>query len=100
MPFKGMWHGNGVADGAVATIVTARISIMTSRGLNTYCDVAQRISIMTSRGLNTYCDVAQYMNGLWIFITKTWIAQGPFINIIRSLSKQWGVCDNVHDYPF
>ena len=30
-----------------------------------YCDC-----IMTSRSLNTYCDVTQYMNGLWIFITK------------------------------
>ena len=29
---------------------------------------------MTWLGLNTYCDVAQYMNGLWIFITKTWSA--------------------------
>ena len=26
--------------------------------------------IMTSRSLNTYCDVTQCMNGLWIFITK------------------------------
>ena len=25
---------------------------------------------MTSRSLNTYCDVTQCMNGLWIFITK------------------------------
>ena len=27
-------------------------------------------SIMTSGGLNTFCDVAQCMNRLWIFITK------------------------------
>ena len=26
---------------------------------------------------------------------QTWIAQGRFINIIRTPSKQWGVCDNV-----
>ena len=25
---------------------------------------------MTSRRLNTYCDIVQCMNGLWIFITK------------------------------
>ena len=25
---------------------------------------------MTSRSLNTYCDVTQCMNGLWMFITK------------------------------
>ena len=50
---------------------------------------------MTSRYLNTYCDVTQCMNGLWIFITKTWIAQGRFININRTPSKQWGMCDKV-----
>ena len=26
---------------------------------------------------------------------QTWIAQGRFINIIRTPSKQWGVCDNL-----
>ena len=33
------------------------------------------------------------MNGLWIFITKTWIAQGRFMNMIHTPSKQWGMCD-------
>ena len=51
-------------------------------------------SIMTSRSLNTHCDITQCMNGLWIFITKTWIAQGRFTNIILTPWKQWGVCDN------
>ena len=55
--------------------------------------VKARCNIMTSRCLNTYCDVTQCMDGLWIFITKTWIAQGRFINIIRTPSKQWGMCD-------
>ena len=59
--------------------------------------VKARSNIMTSRCLNTYCDVTQCMNGLWIFITKTWIAQGRFINIIRTPSKQWGMCDNSED---
>ena len=58
------------------------------------CYDCESSNIMTSRCLNTYCDVTQCMNGLWIFITKTWIAQGQFINIIRTPSKQWGMCDN------
>ena len=47
------------------------------------------VSIMTSRGFNTYCDVAQCMHGLWISITKH-----ESINMIYTPSKQWGVCDN------
>ena len=30
---------------------------------------------------------------------QTWIAQGRFINMIRTPSKQWGVCDNLHGAP-
>ena len=32
----------------------------------------------------------------WVMNThyQTWIAQGRLINMIRTLSKQWGVCDN------
>ena len=29
---------------------------------------------------------------------KTWIAQGRFINIILTPSKQWGVCDNIGNH--
>ena len=29
---------------------------------------------------------------------QTWIAQGRFINMIRTPSKQWGVCDNVNEH--
>ena len=55
------------------------------------CDIIHQHYDVTR--LNTYCDIAQYMNVLWIFITKTWIAQGRFINMIRTPSKQWGMCD-------
>ena len=40
MPFKGTRHGDGVAYVIVATLMRL-FSIMTSRGLNTYCDVTQ-----------------------------------------------------------
>ena len=53
IPFKGTRHGDAVAYVIVATLI-------------------RLFSIMTSCGLNTYCDVTQCMNGfrLWIFITK------------------------------
>ena len=50
MPFKGTRHGDAVAYVIVATLILL-------------------FSIMTSRGLNTYCDVTQCRNVLWIFIT-------------------------------
>ena len=77
--FKGTRHGDAVVYVIVATLIWL-------------------FSIMTSRDLNTYCHVTQCMNGLWIFITKTWIAQGRFINISRTPSKQWGVYDNDVDH--
>ena len=52
MPFKEMQLGGGRCCCYVVTIVTA-------------CS-----SIMTSRSLNSYCDVTQCMNGWWIFLTK------------------------------
>ena len=76
MPFKGTRHGNGVADGAVAKLLR----------LWHHSSALWRHSVW----IRIDCDVAQYMNGLWIFITKTWIAQ---INMIRTPSKQWGMCD-------
>ena len=51
IPFKGTRHGDAVAYVIVASLI-------------------RLFSIMTSSGLNTYCDVTQCMNGLWIFITK------------------------------
>ena len=51
MPLRGTRPGDAVAYVIVATVI-------------------RLLSIMMSRGLNTYCDVTQCMNGLWIFITK------------------------------
>ena len=69
MRFKGTRHGYAVMYVIVATLI-------------------RLFSIMTSRDVTTYCDVTQCMNGLWLFITKTWIAQGRLINISRTPSKQ------------
>ena len=49
-------------------------------------------------------DVTRFENVLWRRTMhewvmnihyKTWIAQGRFINMIRTPSKQWGMCDKV-----
>ena len=46
------------------------------------------LRIMTSRCLNTCCDVTQCMNGLRIFMTKLESPNGS------NPSKQWGMCDD------
>ena len=51
MSLKGKRHGDTVAYVIVATLI-------------------RLFSIMTSRGLNTYCDVTQCINWFWIFIAK------------------------------
>ena len=80
MPFQGTRHGNGVVDGAVAKQL--------------------RLWEHTS---------ALWRHAVWIRIVKshnawmgyeyyqTWIAQGRFINMIRTPSKQWGVCYKLHN---
>ena len=77
MPFKGTRHGNGVADGAVAKLLR----------------LWQHAS-------------ALWRHAVWIRIVTShnaWMGyeyslpnmnrQGRFINMIRTPSKQWGVCD-------
>ena len=55
MIFKGAQHGDSMADDAI---------------------VAARNIIMTSRGLNTNCEVTQCMNGLLIWIIQLECPQG------------------------
>ena len=56
--------------------------------------------------MQQHYDVTQFEYVLWRHTMhewvmnihyKTWIAQGRFTNMIRTPSKQWGVCDNWPD---
>ena len=73
MPFKVTRHGDAVEYVIVAALIRL-FGIMTSRGSNTNSDVTVREWVMNIH-------------------YQTWIVQGRFINISRTPSKQWGVCD-------
>ena len=79
MPFKGSRHGNGVVDGAVAKLLR----------------LWQHASALWRHAVRIRIVMSTMHEWVMNIHYHTWIAQGRFINMIRTPSKQWGACGNL-----
>ena len=69
IPFKGTQHGNGVEDGAILSCYD--------------CDI-----------MHQHYDVTLFEYVLWRRAMHEWVMNIHYQNMIRTPSKQWGMCDN------
>ena len=101
MPFKGTRHGDAVAYVTVVTQIRL-FSIMTSCGLNMYCDVTQCMNayviVVTQIRFVQHYDIIRFEHALWRntmhewimnIHNQTWITQGRIINISRTPRNSW-----------
>ena len=79
MPFKGTRHGNGVADGAVAKLLP-----LWQHTSELWRHAVWKRIVTWHNAWMGYEYSLQNMN-----------RPGRFINMIRTPSKQWGVCDKI-----
>ena len=91
-PHKGQWRA-ALMFSMICVRINGWVNNRMADDLRRYC-VHYDVIVIITRNLKNRVHIWTTMHK-WVMNIQyqTWIAQGRFINMIRTPSKQWGVCD-------